>query len=73
MEVREDAMKPKLIFACAFLLASCVDVHAIQLRLPDLWAKPGSFITVEISADDLTGLAGGDVQLDYDPNILLAK
>ena len=44
-----------------------------QVSIREFYADPGSTITIEINVDDVTGIAGGDVVLEYNPDILEAK
>jgi steroid delta-isomerase-like uncharacterized protein len=71
--LKEDKMRSKLAFTAVFFLVFCVSAYGIEVSMPQLSAQPGDMITVEISVDDATGIAGGDITLTYDPAILEAK
>ena len=66
-------MKLKFAFTSLFFLVFCVGAYGIQVSMPEISAAPGAVITVGISVDDATGIAGGDIELEYDPAILEVK
>ena len=65
--------KYAVAFTAIFILAFCVNVYAIQVSVPEISADPGSTITVAINVDNATGIAGGNIVLEYDSAILVAK
>ncbi|MFQ6043364.1 MAG: cohesin domain-containing protein, partial [Candidatus Poribacteria bacterium] len=65
-------MNLKYAFTTIFLILLGVNAHGIQMSLPEISADQGDNITVAINVDDATGIAGGEIALEYDPSILVA-
>lgn len=60
--------------SCIILFfAYCITGSAIEVSIPSLTADAGSSITIPINVDDAKGIAGGDIALTFDKNILIAK
>ena len=60
--------------SCIILIfAYCITAYAVEMSIPSLTADAGSSITVPINVDDAKGIAGGDITLTFDKNILTAK
>jgi hypothetical protein len=68
----DKRMRSKLVFTTVFFLVFCISAYGVEVSAPQLSAQPGDTITVEISVDDATGIAAGDIKLVYDPAILAA-
>jgi len=66
-------MRSRCLLAAVLFLVFCANTYGVQISVPEITAAPGSEITVEIIADDVTGIAGGKIVLEYDPVILTAK
>ncbi|HIE28892.1 TPA: hypothetical protein EYP66_16580, partial [Candidatus Poribacteria bacterium] len=65
-------MNLKYTFTTIFLILLGVNAHGIQMSLPEISVDQGANITVAINVDDATGIAGGEIVLEYDPSILVA-
>jgi len=61
------------ITICMMLVLSTVNVEAVEMSIPSLSGEPGSAITFPINIDELKGITGGDITLNYDNTILTAK
>lgn len=66
-------MGSKYGFTAVSFLLFCVSAYGIQVSAPELFADLGSTVTVEISVDNATGIAGGDIVLEYNPAILVVR
>ena len=66
-------MRSRCLLAAVLFLVFCANTYGVQISVPEITAAPGSEITVEIIADDVTGIAGGKIVLEYDPEVLTAK
>jgi hypothetical protein len=71
--MEEDKMRSGWVFTVVFLLLLSINAYGVQVSVPELSADPGSTIVVEISVDDATGVAGGDIVLEYAPAVLVVK
>ena len=66
-------MKSRYVFTAILFLAFCVSAYGVEVSVPELSAAPGDTVTVGVSVDDATGVAGADIELEYDATILEAK
>lgn len=62
------------IFLCiGFICTYGLMASALTLSIPDVTADAGSTITTSINVDDATGIAGGQIELTYNPIQLMAE
>ena len=66
-------MRSRYVFTAVLFLVFYMNAYAVQVSVPNLSAVPGSMITVGVSVDDATGIAGCDIRLEYDSAILEAE
>jgi len=66
-------MKTKYVFIALLFMVFCVNAYAIKMSLPEITADPGATVTVGVNIDNATGIAGGDIEITYDPKIVSVK
>ena len=66
-------MQAKYLFIPVLLLIFCVGAYGIEVSVPELTAEKGATVTVGISVDNATGIAGGNITLEYDSAIVSVK
>ena len=65
-------MRQQYAFATILPLLFSVQTYGIEVSMPDVSVNLGSVVTVDISVDDATGIAGGDSAAGQDGAIPLA-
>jgi len=66
-------MRPRMFFMPMLIIAFfCAQAFAVELSVPEVEVDAGATIVVPINIDDATGLAGGDITLEYDSSIVRA-
>ena len=66
-------MVSKYTLIVIFFFVYCVNAYSIQVSIPEFSVEPNANITVAINVDNAAGIAGGDIVLEYEPDILVAK
>lgn len=67
-------MRLKFFFVpVIFLLLLSVQAYSVEISVSNVVVDPGASAIVSIIADDTTGIAGGDITLDYDSSIIALK
>jgi len=56
-----------------FLSFLSFQAYGIEVSVPDVMVDPGASVMVPINVDDATGIAVGDITLEYDTSIVAVK